>query len=136
MKSQTQTNIQGRQIEKKPINVFETIRAVLCEDRELLLNDFKSGTFLLKVIQQVGMKIFTPKQILQKLPIALAQVKGYNRSEHFKNIIRQVMHSLYRAKENAKRVYHNIKNSIEIQYKIVTIFMNSKTVKLTIRNRT
>ena len=31
----------------------------------------------------IGLKISTPKQMLQKLPIALAQVKAGNNSESF-----------------------------------------------------
>ena len=33
--------------------------------------------------QGKGLKILTPKQILQKLPIALAQIKAGNNSENF-----------------------------------------------------
>ena len=42
-----------------------------------------------------GLKILTPKQILQRLPIALAQVKAGNNSESLLNEIRQIVHSLY-----------------------------------------
>ena len=34
-----------------------------------------------------GLKILTPKQMLQRLPIALAQVKAGNNSENFLNEI-------------------------------------------------
>ena len=36
-----------------------------------------------------GLKILTPKQMLQRLPIALAQVKVCNRSQNLLNKIRQ-----------------------------------------------
>ena len=39
-----------------------------------------------------GLKILTPKQMLQRLPIALAQVKAGNTSV---NEIRQIIYSLY-----------------------------------------
>ena len=42
-----------------------------------------------------GLKILTPKQMLQRLPIALAQVKAGNNSENFLNKIRQIVYSLY-----------------------------------------
>ena len=42
-----------------------------------------------------GFKILTPKQILQQLPIALAQVKAGNNSENLLNEIRQIIYSLY-----------------------------------------
>ena len=45
-----------------------------------------------------GMKILNNKQILQRLPIALAQVNAGNTSENLLNEIRQIIYSLYRAK--------------------------------------
>ena len=38
--------------------------------------------------------------MLQRLPIALAQVKADNTSENLLSEIRQIVHSLYRAKKN------------------------------------
>ena len=61
-----------------------------------------------------GIKISTPKQMLQRLPIALAQVKARNTSENLLNEIRQIIYSLYRAKEITKKVYNNIMNSIKV----------------------
>ena len=49
-------------------------------------------------MQGKGRKILTPKQMLQRLPIALAQVKAGNKSENLLNQIRQIINSLYRAK--------------------------------------
>ena len=60
-----------------------------------------------------GIKILTPKQILQRLPIALAQVKTRITSENLINEIRQIICSLYRAKEITKKVYNNIMNSVK-----------------------
>ena len=51
-----------------------------------------------------GLKILTPKQKLQRLSIALAQVKPVNTSENLLTKIRQVICSLYRAKEINKKV--------------------------------
>ena len=42
-----------------------------------------------------GLKILTPKQMLQILPIALAQVKAGNTFENLLNEIRQILYSLY-----------------------------------------
>ena len=61
-----------------------------------------------------GIKILTPKQILQRLPISLAQVKAGNTSENLLNEIRQIMYSLYQAKKITKELYSNIMNSIKI----------------------
>ena len=49
-----------------------------------------------------GLKILTPKQMLQRLPIALAQVKAGNTSESLLNEIRQILYSLYQAKKILK----------------------------------
>ena len=45
-----------------------------------------------------GLKVLTPKQMLQRLPIALAQVKAGNNSESLLNEIRQFFYSLYHSK--------------------------------------
>ena len=59
-----------------------------------------------------GLKILTPKQMLQRLPIALAQVKDGNNSENFLNEIRQIICSLYQAKEITKKAYNNLMKSL------------------------
>ena len=55
-----------------------------------------------------GLKILTPKQMLQRLPVAIAQVKADNNSENLLNEIRQIIYSLYRSKEITKKVYNNL----------------------------
>ena len=60
-----------------------------------------------------GLKILTPKQMLQRLPIALAQVKAGNNSERLLNEIRQIVYSLYQSKQITKKVYNNIIKSIQ-----------------------
>ena len=50
-----------------------------------------------------GLKILTPKQMLQRLPIALAQVKAGNNSENLLNEIRQIIYSLYNRKKLLKK---------------------------------
>ena len=57
-----------------------------------------------------GLKILTPKQMLQRLPIALAQVKIGNNSEVLSNEIRQIVYSLYQSKQITKKVYNIIKS--------------------------
>ena len=54
-----------------------------------------------------GLNILTPKQMLQRLPIALAQVKAGNNSESLLNEIRQIVYSLYQSKQITKKVYNN-----------------------------
>ena len=50
----------------------------------------------------------SPKQMLQRLPIALAHVKAGNNSENLLNEIRQIVYSLYQSKLITKKVYNNI----------------------------
>ena len=45
-----------------------------------------------------GLKILTNKQMLNRLPILLAQIKAGNNSKSLKNEIRQILYSLYRSK--------------------------------------
>ena len=54
--------------------------------------------------------------IMQKLPIALAQVKAGNNSESLLNEIRQIVYSLYQSKQFTKKVYNNITKSINVRF--------------------
>ena len=56
-----------------------------------------------------GLKILTPKKMLQRLPIALAQVKAGNNWESLLNGIRQIVYS----KGITKKVYNHIVESIQ-----------------------
>ena len=49
-----------------------------------------------------GEKVLTSKQMLQRLLIALAQVKSGNTSDNVLNEIRETIYSLYKAKAVAK----------------------------------
>ena len=66
----------------------------------------------IKAAKGTGLKILTPKQMLQRLPIALAQVKAGNNSENLLNEIRQIVCSLYQSKEITKQVYNNLIRSL------------------------
>ena len=52
--------------------------------------------------------------MLQRFPIAFAEVKVGNNSESLLNEIRQIVYSLYQSKEITKKVYNNIIKSINI----------------------
>ena len=67
--------------------------------------------------------------MLQRLPITLAQVKAGNTSENLLSEIRQIIYSLYQAKEITKKVFNNIMNSIKLLNRMDTIFMNSVNSK-------
>ena len=64
--------------------------------------------------QGTGLKILTPKQMLRRLSIALAQIKAGNNSEILLNEIREIVSSLYQSKEITKKVYNNIIKSIKV----------------------
>ena len=61
-----------------------------------------------------NLKILSPEQMLQRLPIALSQVKLCNTSKNLLNEIRQIIYSLYRPKEITKKVCNNIMNLIKL----------------------
>ena len=52
--------------------------------------------------------------MLQRLPIALAQLKAGNTSENLPKEFRQAIYSLYRAKETTKKLHKSIMNSIKV----------------------
>ena len=49
-----------------------------------------------------------PKQMFQKLPIALAQIIAGSNSQSLLNEIRQIIYSLYQSKEITKKLYKSI----------------------------
>ena len=55
-----------------------------------------------------GLKILTNKQMLNHLPILLAQIQARNNSKSLKNELRQILYSLYRSKVLTKLVYNNL----------------------------
>ena len=59
-----------------------------------------------------GLKILTTKQMLQRLPIALAHLKAGNNSESLLSEIRQIVYSLHQSKQITEKVYNNIIKSI------------------------
>ena len=112
----------------KKRNTFDIVNACY-EDQDLPFNTYRSGMFPIKAIQGKGrqrtldsstsdlprvarvaklsdnsnLKMLTPRQMLQRLPITLAQVKAGNTSENLLNEIRRIIYSLYRAKEITKK---------------------------------
>ena len=58
--------------------------------------------------QGEGIKILTPNQMLNRLPIALVQLQAGNNSNKFKNEIRQLLYSLYRSKIMTEQIYKSL----------------------------
>ena len=116
------TNTKPRREEKKQEK--ETVLQNLYnffEGREKILNAFESKIFMVKSKgagilnpNHSKLKVLTPKQMLQRLPIALAQVNAGNNVESLLNEIRQIVCSLYHSKQITKKVYNNIFKSINV----------------------
>ena len=86
--------------QKKAIQLYDDYSLIASEAKNKSKNKSK------------GLKTLTPKQMFQRLLIALAQVKAGNNSESLLNEIRQIVYSLYQSKEITKKVYNNIIKSI------------------------
>ena len=84
------------------------------EDSELIVKMVEKILKINKQDQQKGqgINILTPNQMLNRLPIALAQLQAGNNSNKLKNEIRQLLYSLYRSKNMTKQVYNNLMNYI------------------------
>ena len=82
----------------------------LFDGRERVFDAFESRIFPIKIegtglsdFRHSNLKILTSKQMLQRLPITPAQVKSCNTSKNLLNGIRQIIYSLYQAKEIPKK---------------------------------
>ena len=80
---------------EKPYNIVKVVKKILEINK---INQQKGQ----------GIKILTPNQMLNRLPIALAQLQAGNNSNKLKNEIRQLLYSLYRSKNMTKQVYNNL----------------------------
>ena len=74
------------------------------------LYNIKSGSDTSK--KGEGRKILTNKQMLNRLPILLAQIQAGNNSKSLKNEATSILYSLYRSKVLPKTVYNNLIKSI------------------------
>ena len=106
-------------------NTFDSVNT-LYEGLELTLNDFRIEIFPIEATQQKGLKILAPKRLWR----ALAHVKAGNTSENLLNYIRQIIYYLYQEKENTKKGYNKIMNSIKLSNRMDTIFINSENNKI------
>ena len=108
---------------KKNAQQKETINNIdkYYKSREEIINSFRDYVEMLSDANHnskhsetkgTGLKILTPKQMLQRLPVALAQVKTGNDSESLLNEIRHTVYSLYKSNRISKKVYNNIIKSI------------------------
>ena len=96
-----QTNILFN-AKKRAIKLIDDYGSMILEAKRLVRQE---GT---------GLKVLTPKQMLQRLSITLAQIKARNNSESLLNEIKQIVCSLYQSKETTKKLYNNITKSIKV----------------------
>ena len=76
-------------------------------------NGWSSGSWnVVSKSKGAGLKISNNKQMLNSLPILLAQIQAGNNSIKLKNEARQILYSLYRSKLLTKTVYNNLIKSI------------------------
>ena len=80
------------------------------------------GNELKKIIEKSfnpsgsGLKILNKQQMLNRLPILVAQIQAGNNSIKLKNELRQILHSLYRSKALTKTVYNNLIKVIRAEH--------------------
>ena len=81
-----------------------------------LFNDYSSiaSEAKYKIKNGEGFKMLAPKQMLQRLPIALPQIKAGSTSENLLNAITQLIYSLVPAKEITEKMYNNIMNLTKV----------------------
>ena len=98
---------------KKIIKNVSENRKFMIEENEKIIDIVERILYFNQQDQSgQGLKILTPNQMLSRLPISLAQLKGGNNSEKLKNEIRLFLYSLYRSKKLTKNVYNNLINAI------------------------
>ena len=78
------------------------------DDYSSMVSDAKNQAIKETKQRKTGLEILTPKQMLQRLPAALAQVKAGNNWESLLNEIRQIVYSLHQSIEITKIVYNNM----------------------------
>ena len=77
-----------------------------------IVKELERSVFGYEELSGSGLKILTNKQMLNHLPILLAQIQAGNNSSKLKNEARQILYSLYRSKELTKTVYNNLIKAI------------------------
>ena len=78
----------------------------------MILESKKKASEELEKQEGTGIRILTPEQMIQRSPIAFAQVKAGNNSENLLNEMRQIIYSLYQLKEITKKEYSNLMKSL------------------------
>ena len=91
---------------------IELKKNIKSEELKDIIKELERAIFGYEELSGSGLKILTNKQILNRLPILLAQIQAGNNSSNLKNEARQILYSLYRSKVLTKTVYNNLIKSI------------------------
>ena len=77
-----------------------------------IVKELELAIFGTEELSGSGLKILTNKQMINRLPILLAQIQAGNNSNKVKNEARQILYLLYRSKLLTKTVYNNLIKAI------------------------
>ena len=77
-----------------------------------IVKELERAIFGTEELSGSGLKILTNKQMINRLPILLAQIQAGNNSNKVKNEARQILYLLYRSKLLTKTVYNNLIKAI------------------------
>ena len=90
---------------------------------EKILSCFACIIYVPKVSGISYLKLLSPKQMLQRSSIAIAQLKASNTSGNLLNESLQMINSLCCARRIAKRVHNHVINSKELSHKMDILFI-------------
>ena len=82
------------------------------EELKEIVKELERAIFGYEELSGSGLKILTSRQMLNRLPILLAQIQAGINSSKLKNEARQILYSLYRSKVLTKTVYNNLIKAI------------------------
>ena len=86
----------------------KNFKNVKSDDLKDIVKELEHAIFGYEELSGSGLKMLTNKQMLNRLPISLAQIQAGNNSSKLKNEARQILYSLYRSKVLTKTVYNNL----------------------------
>ena len=103
---------QQKKIKNRWSNLKDEIKKMFEDEKEAEKPDIVEEILIFnrenRKQQGLGLKILTPNQMLNRLPITLAQLKAGINSKKLKNDIRQILYSLYRSKKLTKELYKSL----------------------------
>ena len=91
-------NMSEDEVENRRLNYLKDLVRKIVDANQKLddMPDLETEEATTERQQGQGLKIMTPRQMITRFPILLAQVKAGNNSQKLKNEIREIAYSLYR----------------------------------------